>query len=270
MSAVPAVSVISLKGGVGKTSVVLGLAGAALERGLRTLVVDLDPQANASTGLGVDAGDLALPEVLEDPRAAVVQAAVTASTWSDSAGRTTGATGHVDVIAGSRRSDPLDDPSPRPAVLRRLATALDRLDGDPYDLVLLDCPPTLRRLTRTALDASDRVLVVGEPGLFAVQGADQALTAVQEERAHNPRLQPLGVVVNRFRDRNPEHRYRLEELRSLFGPLVLNPPVPERSAVQQAQGASVPIQVWGTAGSRDAAEAFDRLLDRVLRSLRRR
>jgi chromosome partitioning protein len=263
---VAVVSVISLKGGVGKTTVALGLAGAAQQRRLAVLLVDLDPQANATTALGIDAGEVALPEVLDEPRRAVVAEAIVASSWG-AAGN--GHVGRVDVLAGSDRADRLDEPNPRTVSLRRLSMALRKIE-DTYDLVLLDCPPTLRRLTRTGLDASDRALIVGEPGLFAVQGADRALRAVHEERAHNPALRPLGVVVNRFRDRNPEHRYRLDELRRLFGPLILAPPVPERSALQQAQGASMPIQRWGTEGGREAAEAFDRLLDRVLRASRRR
>jgi chromosome partitioning protein len=266
VATVPVLSVVSLKGGVGKTTVVLGLAGAAQQRGLDVLVVDLDPQANASTGLGVDAADVALPEVLEDPRRAVIEEAVLESSWGELSGN--GHLGQVEVLAGSERADALDEPNPRTPTLRRLSTALGKIDGV-YDLVLLDCPPTLRRLTRTALVASDRALIVGEPALFAVQGADRALRAVHEERAHNPALRPLGVVVNRFRDRNPEHRYRIGELRQLFGPLVLSPPVPDRSALQQAQGASRPVQEWTTEGGREAAEAFDRLLDRVLRATRR-
>jgi chromosome partitioning protein len=267
VAAVSVLSVVSLKGGVGKTTVVLGLAGAAQQRGLSVLVVDLDPQANATTGLGVDATDVALPEVLEDPRRSVIAAAVLASPWGVASGN--GHLGRVDVLAGSERADVLDEPVPRTVSLRRLSMALRKIE-DGYDLTLLDCPPTLRRLTRTALHASDRALIVGEPGLFAVQGADRALRAVHEERAHNPELRPLGVVVNRFRDRNPEHRYRLDELRRLFGPLILSPPVPERSALQQAQGGSLPVQEWTTEGGREAAEAFDRLLDRVLRGTRRR
>jgi cellulose biosynthesis protein BcsQ len=264
-------SVISLKGGVGKTSVVLGLAGAALERGLAVLVVDLDPQASATTGLGVSppavdgATAPSAAEVLDDPRGSVVRSAVVGSGWAVPDGRPP--PGRVDVLPGSAGTDALDDPRPPTAVLRRLRTALGRLDGA-YDLVLLDCPPTLRRLTRTALVASDRVLVVTEPGLFALQGADRALQAVAAARADSADVQPLGVVVNRFRDRSPEHRYRLEELQAMFGPLVLTPPVPDRSAVQQAQGASAPVQTWGTPGSREVAAAYDRVLGRVLRSLR--
>jgi len=90
---------------------------------------------------------------------------------------------------------------------------------------------------------------------------------VQSERAaHRPTLQPLGVVINRFRPRVTEHEYRLAELKELFGPLVLSPVLPDRSAVQQAQGAGVPIHQWPTAGAREIAQSFDALLDRLMRA----
>ncbi|MBV8994766.1 MAG: ParA family protein, partial [Pseudonocardiales bacterium] len=89
---------------------------------------------------------------------------------------------------------------------------------------------------------------------------------------HNPDLQPLGVVVNRVRRWSSEHQFRINELREIFGPLVLPTVLPDRSAVQQAQGAGLPIQRWGTPGAREVAVAIDLLLARMLRTsqLRRR
>jgi len=134
-------------------------------------------------------------------------------------------------------------------------------------LVLIDCPPSLGQLTRSALTAANRAVLVTEPSLFAVTGVQRALEAVQSERtAHRPTLQPLGVVINRFRPRVTEHEYRLAELKDLFGPLVLSPVLPDRSAVQQAQGAGVPIHQWPTAGAREIAQSFDALLDRLMRA----
>jgi cellulose biosynthesis protein BcsQ len=99
-----------------------------------------------------------------------------------------------------------------------------------------------------------------------------AFEAVQHERERNPDLQALGVVVNRVRVRSSEHNYRINELREIFGPLVLPTVLPDRSAVQQAQGAGLPIQRWGTPGAQEIAVAFDVLLARMLRTtqLRRR
>jgi chromosome partitioning protein len=273
------VSVLSLKGGVGKTSLVLGLAGAALERGIRTLVVDLDPQANATVALGAARGDTTVADVLDDPRKAVVDRAVRPSAWVPSGTAGTGiarsasgadtAGGHLDVLTGDESMARHDVTEPTVTALRRLDAAMSRLDGG-YDLVLVDCPPSLGRLTRSALVAARRALVVTEPSLFAVHAADRAFRAVHQERAHNPDLQPVGVVLNRYHERSPEHRFRFDELRGLFGPLVFTPPLPERSAIQQAQGMAIPVQRWHTPGGREAAEVMRMYLARVLRSPRGR
>jgi chromosome partitioning protein len=257
------VSVLSLKGGVGKTSLVLGLAGAALERGVSTLVVDLDPQANATLGLDATPGEATVADVLDEPRRSP-DAALRPSGWLVVNG--SAELGALDVLAGDETTLRHDEPTPTSAGLRRLGTALSRLDAA-YELVLVDCPPSLGRLTRCALVASTRALVVTEPGLFAVHAAERALRAVDEERrVHNADLQPLGVVVNRFRERSPEHRFRLDELRDLFGPLVLTPPLPERSVIQHAQGVARPVQLWHTDAGREVSKALDSYLSRLLRS----
>lgn len=251
-------AVLSLKGGVGKTTVVLGLAGAALQRGLRTLVVDLDPQANATFALSPAETPYGVADVLLSGRNKLTDA-VAPSGWGDK----------LDVLVGSDSTEAANLPDPSARKLTRLRTALATLDGEApaYDLVLLDCPPSLGQLTRGALVAAQRALLVTDPSVFAVAGAHRAFEAVQSERStHNAELQPLGVLVNRVRARSAEHDFRIEELRKLFGPLVLTTVLPERSAVQQAQGAAVSVQKWPTPGGREIAAAFDHLLDRVLRS----
>lgn len=263
------VAVLSLKGGVGKTSVVLGLAGAALLRGVRTLVVDLDPQGNSTSTLEPGETATTLADVLIDPRRSVLQGAIAASAWGDG----------LDVLVGAEEVEAHNRPDPDSKRLARLDQALSKLDGSadsssapPYRLVLMDCPPSLGQLTRSGLVAADRALLVTEPTIYAVTGVQRAFEAVQNEREHNPDLQPLGVVVNRARIRSHEHSYRIRELREIFGPLVLPTVLPDRSAMQHAQGAGVPIQHWGTPGAQEMTAAFDALLARVLRTtqLRRR
>lgn len=262
-------AVLSLKGGVGKTSVVLGLAGAALLRGVRTLVVDLDPQGNSTSTLEPGETATTLADVLIDPRRSVLQGAIAASAWGDG----------LDVLVGAEEVEAHNRPDPDSKRLARLDQALSKLDGSadsssapPYRLVLMDCPPSLGQLTRSGLVAADRALLVTEPTIYAVTGVQRAFEAVQNEREHNPDLQPLGVVVNRARIRSHEHSYRIRELREIFGPLVLPTVLPDRSAMQHAQGAGVPIQHWGTPGAQEMTAAFDALLARVLRTtqLRRR
>jgi chromosome partitioning protein len=261
------VAVLSLKGGVGKTSVVLGLAGAALTRGMRTLVVDLDPQGNATTTLEPEETELTLADVLAEPTRSVLGRAIAPSSWGD----------EIDVLVGSEEVETHNRPDPDAKRLGRLARALslvDTLNGEdrePYRLVLLDCPPSLGQLTRSALVAADRALLVTEPTLFSVTGVQRAFEAVHHEREqHNPDLQPLGVVVNRVRHHLIEHDYRIRELREIFGPLVLPIVLPDRSAVQHAQGACLPVQRWGTPGAREISVAFQTLLARVLRASRYR
>lgn len=264
-------SILSLKGGVGKTTITLGLAGAALTHGLRTLVVDLDPQANATLSLDVEPGPATVVDVFDDPRPSTIEGALARSTWTEVIGPPPGRLREpiLDVLVGDHRLLVHDQPDPPVSRLRRLETALLYVE-ERYDLVLVDCPPSLGRLTRSALVAANRALVVTEPSLFAVHGADRAFRAIQEERQHNAGLQPLGVVVNRYQERSAEHRFRLEELQQLFGPLVLSPPMPDRAVIQQAQGMALPVQRWHTPGAEQATKALESYLTRLLRASRQR
>jgi chromosome partitioning protein len=273
--AVLVVATLSLKGGVGKTTVALGLAGAALQHDVRTLVVDLDPQANSTIALDPGPTTATVADVLDDPRRSVLQRAIARSGWGDG----------LDVLVGAEQTERHNHPDPSPKQLDQLRRALQRLvhaDGllggptaddpdDPYRLVIIDCPPSLGQLTRSALAAAHRAVLVTDPTMFAVSGVQRAFDAVQTERQRgNSDLQPLGVLINRVRPRNTEHEFRISELRELFGPLVLTGVLPDRSAIQQAQGACMPIQRWDTPGAREASAVFTLLLGRVLRSDRRR
>jgi chromosome partitioning protein len=269
--AVLVVATLSLKGGVGKTTVALGLAGAALQHDVRTLVVDLDPQANATIALDTGPTTATVADVLDEPRRSVLHRAIAPSGWGDG----------LDVLVGAEQTERHNHPDPGPKQLGRLRRALQRLtdaDGllgdpltgtsdEPYRLVIIDCPPSLGQLTRSALAAAHRAVLVTDPTMFAVSGVQRAFDAVQTERQRgNPDLQPLGVLINRVRPRNTEHEFRISELRELFGPLVLTGVLPDRSAIQQAQGACMPIQRWDTPGAREASAVFTLLLGRVLRS----
>ena len=254
-------SVSSLKGGVGKTTVTLGLTSAAFARGLRTLVVDLDPQSDVSTGMDISVtGHLNIADVLASPKEKVVRAAIAASGW------TRGRPGKVDVLIGSPSAINFDGPHPSIRDIWKLEEALAHLEAD-YDLVLIDSAPSLNALTRTAWAASDRVTIVTEPGLFSVAAADRALRAIEEiRRGLSPRLQPLGIIVNRAKIQSLEHQFRIKELRDMFGPLVLSPQLPERTSLQQAQGAAKPLHVWPGESAQEMAHNFDQLLDRVIRA----
>jgi len=267
---VQVVATLSLKGGVGKTTVALGLVGAAQQRGVRTLLVDLDPQANATIALDVGPTTATVADVLDEPRRSVLRRAIVPSGWGE----------FLDVLVGTEETERHNHPNPGAKQMGKLARALQRLSdaGDtsvepadePYRLVVVDCPPSLGQLTRSALVAAQRAVLVTDPTMFAVAGVQRAFDAVQSERRDNPDLQPLGVLINRVRSRNAEHEFRIAELRELFGPLVFSGMLPDRSAIQQAQGACVPIQRWDTPGAREVSVVFSALLGRVLRSQRSR
>jgi cellulose biosynthesis protein BcsQ len=253
-------SVSSLKGGVGKTTVTLGLASAAFAKGVPTLVVDLDPQSDVSTGMDLPVSPVNVADVLANPKEKTVRAAISPSGW------TRGRGGIVDVMVGSPSAINFDGPHPSVRDIWKLEEALAHVEAE-YDLVLIDCAPSLNALTRTAWAASDRVSVITEPGLFSVAAADRALRAIEElRRGLSPRLQPLGIIVNRARMQSLEHQFRIKELRDMFGPLVLSPQLPERTSLQQAQGAAKPLHVWPGESAQELAGMFDQLLERILRT----
>jgi len=251
-------SVSSLKGGVGKTTVALGLASAAFARGLRTLVVDLDPQCDATTGLGaLGVFRETITDVLQSPKHNIVHRAIVASPWAEVR------SGNIDVIVGSRTVSIFDTPQPRLRDIWKLEEALSRVESD-YDIVIIDTPPSLNGLTRTAWVCSDRVLLVSEPSIYSVTATDRAFTAIEEiRRKLNTRLDHAGIVVNRYQPENREHEFRVGELEKLFGENLCDQKIPERATMQQAQGAARPIHSWPGESAAEIASIFDSILDRI-------
>jgi len=249
------IAIVSLKGGVGKTTVTLGLAGAAQQLGLRVLVVDLDPQANSTLGLDPVGMKFSINDVLADGREGIAAAAVVPSGWGP----------EVSVLGSEVALEHRNTTGDAKSALR-LRKAL-RGVGEDYDLVLIDCPPSIGEVTRNGLAAATHALVVTEPNFFALRGAEQALDAIAIVRDNiNLRLRALGVVVNRMRPSLTEHAFRLEELREAYPQLLLQPSIPERSVVPRAEGAGVPFHAEGRAGvavSATFTELLTQLRDRA-------
>ena len=231
------IAIVNQKGGVGKTSVTLGLASSAAKKNLETLIVDLDPQGNATTGLGVFEPAKGVVDVLEDDFFGGINEIAERSNWPSDCGR-------VPYIAASTPTLSICEP--------RLATdplgAQNRLslsfENSKWPLIIVDCPPSLGLLTVNALFAVDVTLVVTEPGAWSVDGVAR-------------------IAVNRLgRTRDDSYwNSKLEEVYSDF-PL---PKIHLRTAIAEASAQSLPIHGLGNrSGAAEAAAEFDELLTLLL------
>ena len=254
-------SVSALKGGVGKTTITLGLASAAMAKGVRTLVVDLDPQCNASTGLGaVGEYEHSAAEVLKKPRHNTVLKAIVAATWAK------GQTGKLDVLLGQPRLTDVGLTKPNFKQLWHLEQALAKVEAD-YDLVLIDTPPSINSLTRMAWVASDRVLLITEPSFNSLLAIDHALKSLNELRRQvNRQVSLCAIVINRLRPTLAEHQFRVNELEDLYADLLSEVIFEEKSALTQSQGAGRAIHSWPGQSAAKISDQFDQLLEEIMES----
>ncbi|MFT3854610.1 MAG: ParA family protein [Ilumatobacteraceae bacterium] len=246
------VAVLNQKGGVGKTTVTLGLASAAQSVGRRVLVVDLDPQASSTWVLGHDpaTAGTSTAEVLGS---VPVTKAMLPSTWG----------GEVWLVPGSSRLQHREHGTPG-----RLRDALAEVAGD-FDAVLLDCPPSLGNLVGGALGAARHALIVVEPSSLGLRGIGAVADAIDEAwEQRNPDLELAGVIVNKVPAISAEAERRLDELGRIVGKRTIwQPWVPQRVIVNQAIGERCPIHSYG-ARSADVSQSFDRLWSRLRRTVR--
>ncbi|MEO0494608.1 MAG: ParA family protein [Actinomycetota bacterium] len=255
----PVVAVVNQKGGVGKTTIALGLAASAWWRGIDTLVVDLDPQGNATTGLGVWEPPFSVDQALAEERAGSIAGLRLTSGWPTEPAtvRSPSVVAATPALA-LRESQLLMDPI---GANDRLAMALQ---GVSHDLVIIDCPPSLGLLTVNGLFAADRALIVTEPGAWSSDGVGQIVRTVDRiasRRADGLRL--AGIAVNRL-GRTRDARYWDQQLREEHGDLVL-PAVHLRAAIPEASAASLPIHALGPRpGAAESAEEIDTLFDAVV------
>jgi chromosome partitioning protein len=230
-------AVLNQKGGVGKTTVTLGLASAAWSAGKRVLVADVDPQASSTWALGVEPADAEPFRVHE-------------SAWDE--------TVHVLPMPG------LSEHRKPEQKLRDTVVAV----APDYDIVLLDCPPTLGPLTHGALAAADAAVVVAEPAALSIRGLAAVMDAIDEVWTNvNPNLDLAGVIVNRVPPLSSEADLRLDELAKLAGKKAIwQPYVPQRVAIARALAEQWPIHSYG-AKAAEPAEVFDALFMKLSRAL---
>jgi chromosome partitioning protein len=228
------------KGGVGKTTTAINLGTALAAIGERVLIVDLDPQGNASTGLGIDRRNRSCStyDVLigEAPlRDSVVPTAVPrlhiAASTMDLSG--------LELELGSTRD--------RAFRLRDAIAALNTNatpDGD-YTYVLIDCPPSLNLLTVNAMAASDAILVPLQCEFFALEGLSQLLQTVEQVRSTlNPSLSIHGIVLTMFDSRNNLANQVVADVRQFMGAKVYNTMIPRNVRISEAPSYGKPVLVY--------------------------
>ncbi len=240
------------KGGVGKTTTVINLAAYLALSGTRTLVVDLDPQGNATSGLGVDrrAVDGSSYEVLVD-RAPITDVIVGTSIDG------------LDVVPSSTSLSGAEvELVDVPARERRLAATLSELDGR-YERVLIDCPPSLGLLTINALTAADGVLIPIQTEYYALEGLSQLVNTIRRVREGlNPRLEIDGVVLTMYDARTNLSAQVASEVRRHMNGTVYQTVVPRSVRLSEAPSHGLPIALYDPASR--GATAYRELAGEVV------
>ncbi len=254
------VAIANQKGGVGKTTTAINLATALADRSLRVLLIDLDPQGNASTGLGISYanrsnGSYALIADARDP-ANVACPTMVPSLWLVPADNEL-AGAEIELVDRERREFRLRD-----ALLPEAASL-------PYDIILIDCPPSLGLLTLNALIAAQSVLVPLQCEFFALEGVSQLIRTVERvRRAFNPTLLLQGMVLTMFDRRNNLSELVAADARSFFGTQVFETVIPRNIRISEAQSHGKPASLYDPRSS--GALAYDRLAEELLERLAKR
>ncbi len=253
------IAVANQKGGVGKTTTTINLAAALAEAGRRVLVVDLDPQGNASTGLGIEVedrkyttydillGDVDIKTVVLQtvtPNLLIVPATVDLSSAD------------LELMSSEKRSFLLHD------ALRQI-----QMDDFGLDYVLIDCPPSLNLLTVNAMIAAHSVLVPLQSEFFALEGLSQLMLTIREVRqTGNKDLRIEGILLTMYDKRNNLSLQVEQDARDNLGDMVFNTRIPRNVRVSEAPSFAMPVLTYDTLSK--GAQAYRALAKELIQKNR--
>jgi chromosome partitioning protein len=229
------IAIANQKGGVGKSTTAVSLGASLADLGYQVLVIDLDPQGNASTGMGIrhDARDVTVYDVVVSEAAvseAIVQTPVPRLFALPSTIDLAGA--EIELVSQFSRET-------------RLKKALEPVREGTYDFILLDCPPSLGLLTINALTAAEELIVPIQCEYYALEGLGQLLRNVSLVQQNiNPDLKLSGIVMTMFDPRTKLSEQVVQEVRNYFGALVYDIIIPRTVRLSEAPGFGQPITVY--------------------------